>query len=58
MSETRKEQNLSELNVLGIDEFQVEKHHFYVTLFCDIKSSRVIHIEKGKESDVFMKFMR
>ncbi len=25
----------------------------YVTLFFDIKNSRVIHIEEGKDSDVF-----
>ena len=29
----------------------------YVTLFYDIKNSRVIHIEEGKESNVFGKFI-
>ena len=56
MDEIRKEQDLSDLSVLGIDEFSVEKHHVYVALFYDMKNSRVIHIEEGKESDVFMKF--
>lgn len=30
----------------------------YVALFYDIKNSRVMHIEDGKESDVFMRFMQ
>ena len=53
VDEARKEQDLSNLRVLGIDEFSVEKHYVYVTLFYDTKNSRVVHIEDGKESDVF-----
>ncbi|MGP6239933.1 ISL3 family transposase [Cuniculiplasma sp. SKW4] len=40
-----------------MDEFSVEKHHVYVTLFYDIRNRRVIHIEEEKESDVFGKFI-
>jgi len=58
VDEARKDQDLPGILVLGIDEFSVEKHHVYVTLFYDIKNSGVIHIEEGKESDVFMKFMQ
>ena len=58
VDEARKDQDLSHINILGIDEFSVEKHHVYVTLFYDIRNSRVIHIEEGKESDVFGKFIR
>ena len=57
VDEARKNQDISDLNILGIDEFSVEKHHVYVTLFYDIKNSRVIHIEEGKESAVFGKFI-
>ena len=57
VDEAKKEQDISDLSVLGIDEFSVEKHHVYVTLFYDTKNSRVIHIEEGKESDVFGKFI-
>ena len=53
----RKAQDISHINVLGIDEFSVEEHHMYVTLFYDIRNSRVIHIEEGKESDVFGKII-
>ncbi len=58
VEEARKDQDLSDLNILGIDEFSVEKHHVYVTLFYDIRNSRVIHIEEGKESNVFERFIR
>lgn len=58
VDEARKEVDLSDLNILGIDEFSVEKHHVYVTLFYDIRNSRVIHIEEGKESNVFGKFLQ
>ena len=57
VEEARKSEDISDLKTLGIDEFSVEKHHVYVTLFYDIKNSRVIHIEDGKESDVFGKFI-
>ena len=33
VEEARGEVDLSDLKVLGIDEFSVEKHHVYVTLF-------------------------
>jgi len=46
VDEARKDQDLSDLKVLGIDEFSVEKHHVYATLFYDIRKSRVIHIEE------------
>ena len=58
VDEARKDQDFSHINILGIDEFSVEKHHVYVTLFYDIRNSRVIHIEEGKESDVFGKFIK
>ena len=57
VDEAKKEQDISDLSVLGIDEFSVEKHHVYVTLFYDIRNSRVIHIWEGKDSDVFVKFI-
>ena len=34
--------------MVGIDEFSVEKHHVYVTLFYDIRNSRVVDIEEVK----------
>jgi len=50
VDDARKEQDLSGISVLGIDEFSVEKHHVYVTLFYDIKNSRAIHSEEGMDS--------
>ncbi len=57
VDQARKDQDISDLNILGIDEFSVQKYHVYVTLFYDIRNSRVVDIEEGKESDVFGKFI-
>ena len=57
VDETRKDQNLFHLNILGIDEFSVEKHHMYVILLYDIVNSSVIHIAEVKKSDKFRKFI-
>ena len=56
VAEVRKDQDLSDLNIIRFDEFSVGKHYIYVTLFYYIKNSRVIHIEEGKYSGILMKF--
>ena len=48
VDEARKEVDLSDLNILGVDEFPVEKHHEYVTLFYDTKNSRANTHRGGK----------
>ena len=48
VDEARKNQDISDLNILGIDAFSAEKHHVYVALFYDTKNSRVVDIEEGK----------
>lgn len=58
VEEERKNHDISNITVLGIDEISVERHQAYVTLFYDIKNSREIHIEEGEESYVFMRFIR
>lgn len=58
LEETRKEHDISDPSVIGIDEFPVEKHHVYATLFYDISNSMAIYIEEGMGSDVFRKFLQ
>lgn len=53
VDEAREKVDLSKLDTVGIDEISVKKGHQYITLFYDIKGSRVIHIEEGKKMDVF-----
>ena len=48
--------NLSNLDIIGVDEISVKKGHSYVTLFYDLNKDRVIHIENGKGKDGFRKF--
>ncbi len=47
----REKIDLLDMDIMGIDEFSVEKHHVY-----DTKNSRVVDIEEGRESDVFSRF--
>jgi len=49
----RKNVDLSQLNTVGVDELSIKKGHQYITLFYDLKESRVIHIENGKSREVF-----
>ena len=57
VDEARKERDLSNHSVLGINELSMDKHHVYVTLFYNINNRMVIHIEQSKESDVFRKYV-
>ena len=43
--EARKNHDHFDPNILGIDEFSVEKHHVCITLLYDIQNSRVEHID-------------
>ena len=56
VEEARAKMDLSELDTIGVDEISVKKGHSYVTLFYDLKESRVIHIENGKKRSVFKNF--
>jgi transposase len=56
VEEARSKMDLSKLDTIGVDEISVKKGHSYVTLFYDLKESRVIHIENGKKKSVFKNF--
>lgn len=53
VDKARENVDLSELDTVGVDELSVKKGHQYITLFYDLKDSRVIHIEDGKKREVF-----
>lgn len=53
VDKARENVDLSELDTIGVDELSVKKDHQYITLFYDLKDSRVIHIEDGKKREVF-----
>jgi transposase len=48
--------DLSNLDIIGVDEISVKKGHSYVTLFYDLNKDRVIHIENGKGKNGVRKF--
>lgn len=56
VEEARKEIDLSEFHVLGIDEFSVRKGHDYVTTFSDIDESRVLYVAESRRKEVIGEF--
>jgi transposase len=48
----RREIDLSEFHVLGIDEFSVRKGHNYMTAFSDIDAARVIFVAESRGKEV------
>lgn len=54
----RKDVDLSEFHVLGIDEFSVSKGHSYVTAFSDIEASRVLYLAGTRRKEVVGEFAK
>jgi len=50
--------DLSDVDMIGIDEISVKKGHQYITLFYDFNETRVIHIEPGKGKDALKRFKK
>ncbi len=51
------EQDLSEIEQIGIDETSIAKGHSYISLFVDLHQRRTIHISEGKASDTVSDFV-
>lgn len=56
VEEARKQVDLSEFHVLGIDEFSVRKGHDYITTFSDIDESRVLYVAESRRKEVIGEF--
>ena len=56
VNEALERLDLSQLDTIGVDEISVVKGHEYITLFYDIKESRVIHIEPLKGKNTIKRF--
>nr|QNO51805.1 hypothetical protein PFGANNDM_00040 [Methanosarcinales archaeon ANME-1 ERB6] len=56
VNEALEHVDLLQLDTIGVDEIAVKKGHKYITLFYDIKTAKVIHIEVGKGKDTIKKF--
>ena len=51
------DEDLSGVNVLGMDETSVAKGHDYITLFVDLDERRTLHISEGKAAKTVTDFV-
>ncbi len=56
VQQARKRQDLTGLRKVDVDESSIRKGHNYLSVFCDIDRSRVVHVEEGKDSKVIGRF--
>jgi transposase len=49
---------INDIEYLSVDEFAIAKGHEYMTVFTDIKSGRIVHAVKGKDSDAIIPFLK
>ena len=56
VEKARKNLDLSDLSVVGVDETSMKKHHDYVSLVVDIAKGKTVFVAEGKDSNVLEKF--
>ncbi len=49
---------IKDIEYLSVDEFAIAKGHEYMTVFTDIKSGRIVHAVKGKDSNAIIPFLK
>ena len=58
VDETVAGEDYSGLQAVGVDECSKRRGHQYITTFCDLDASRVVHVEEGRDHKVFDGFLR
>jgi transposase len=53
----RRQVDLSEFHILGIDEFSLRKGHVYMTSFSDLEASRVVYLGESRRKEVVEEFV-
>ena len=48
--------DLSELNIIGLDETSMKKHHDYISLIVDIEKKKTVFVAEGKDAEVLNQF--
>ncbi|PWR76225.1 ISL3 family transposase [Methanospirillum stamsii] len=56
INEARKEEDYSDVQIIGVDETSSRKGHNYVTVAVDLKSSKVIFATEGKDHTTLERF--
>lgn len=53
----KKDENYSDISVIGMDETSIAKGHEYITLFVDLEERRTLHISAGKDNKTVVDFV-
>lgn len=53
----KKDENYSDVSVIGMDETSIAKGHEYITLFVDLKERKTLHISAGKDNKTVVDFV-
>ena len=51
-------QSIPVCDQIGLDETSTRKGHDYISLFVDMKTHQILHIEDGREADVIKRFLQ
>ena len=52
----KKDEDFSDLSIIGMDETSIAKGHEYITLFVDLVERRTVHISAGKDNKTVIDF--
>jgi len=53
----KKDEDFSDLSIIGMDETSIAKGHEYITLFVDLVERRTVHISAGKDNKTVVDFV-
>ena len=53
----KKDEDYSDLSIIGMDETSIAKGHEYITLFVDLVERRTVHISAGKDNKTVVDFV-
>jgi transposase len=53
----KKDEDFSDLRIIGMDETSIAKGHEYITLFVDLVERRTVHISAGKDNKTVVDFV-
>jgi len=53
----KKDENYSDISVIGMDETSIARGHEYITLFVDLVERKTLHISAGKDNKTVVDFV-
>jgi transposase len=53
----KKDENYSDISIIGLDETSIAKGHEYITLFVDLVERKTLHISAGKDNKTVVDFV-